>query len=130
MWREVKRRVSLSIENVKKGEFARPYRMTVPERNCGFVFVPVPPEISASPDWSIKRLQAIQNFMLAHKYDQRLPKCIGVQVSKDGEYFDIYWGLVAFPWEYDPDMQEALTNSFPFRPVEEGIVHGYRLAKE
>ena len=130
MWREVKRRIRLCIEKVRDDEFAQPYRIAFPDTDCGFVFVPVDSEIVQHPDWHKIRLRGLENFMRAHKYDQQLTKCVGVQVSKDGSYFEIYWGLIDFPWEEDLKMQAALVENFPFRPVKEGRVPGYRFVED
>lgn len=126
MWREVRKRILKCIEKVEKDEFARPYRLTVRDTDCGFVFVPVDSQISQRPDWKTVRVGAIQNFTVAHKYDQRLSKCIGILVAKDGRHFDIHWCLIAQPWVENPALQQELDRNFPFRPVREAQVHGYR----
>jgi hypothetical protein len=129
MWRKVKERILLSAETVQKGEFATPYRITDQHTDCGFVFVPVEPEISSRLDWREIRLQALQNFVLGHKYDQRLSKCIGVMIAKDGEDVDILWCLISHGWVEDRELQEKLDRSFPFRPVKQAEIHGYRFAE-
>jgi hypothetical protein len=128
-WREVKSRIRLSIEKVQKGDVVRPYRLVAPQTGCGFVFIPVSPEIVASPDWPEIRLRAIQNLTEAHKYDQRLSRCIGVLIAKDREFFDILWCLVAQEWVEDSEIQRRLDENFPFRPVNETLVHGYRFTE-
>ena len=55
MWREVKKRLRLCIEKVQKNEFALPYRLVFPETDCGFVFVPVDPELVQRPDWPTRK---------------------------------------------------------------------------
>jgi hypothetical protein len=62
VWRKVKERIRLCIEKVQKDEFARPYRVTYPAADCGFVFVPVQSEFVLKPDWPTIRLRAIQTF--------------------------------------------------------------------
>lgn len=126
MWRNVKERIHLCIEKVQKDEFAQPYRIAYPHTDCGFVFIPVQSEIAQSQEWSTIRLRGLQNFTTLHKYDQRLSKCIGVMIAKDGAYFDILWCLIAHEWDEDPEIQRALDENFPFRPVRSADVHGYR----
>jgi hypothetical protein len=130
MWREVKTRIRLCIEKVQRSEFAQPYRLAFPDRDCGFVFVPVDQELTQHPDWPNMKVRGLENFMRAHKHDQRLGKCVGVQVSNDGSYVEIYWGLIEFPWTEDPAMDAALKQNFPFRPVREGRVPGYMLFED
>jgi hypothetical protein len=129
-WRIVKERLRVCVEKVQKDEFARPYRITVPDTGCGFVFIPVQTEFVQRPDWQTTRTRAIQQFARAHKYDQRLSKCIGVLVAKDGEHFEIDWCLVAHEWTEEPDLQRALEENFPFRPVKRAAIHGYRFAED
>lgn len=124
-WRMVKQRIRLCIEKVGKDEFTKPYRMTYPDTGCGFVFIPVQSEFVRAKDWPTIRHRALRNFTQLHKYDQRLSKCIGVLIAKDGEYFDIEWCLIAQEWTEDPEIQKALEQNFPFRPVNEAEVHGY-----
>lgn len=130
MWREVKRRIRLCIEKVQRNEFAQPYRLAFRDTDCGFVFVPVDSELVQHPDWPNIKVRGLENFMRAHKHDQRLGKCVGVQVSKEGPHMDIYWGLIEFPWTEDPVMDALLRENFPFRPVREGWVPGYMLFED
>jgi hypothetical protein len=129
-WRKIKERIRLCIEKVQKDTFVKPYRMTDIHTGCGFVFIPVHSEISSSADWQSVKVHGLANFTRAHKYDQRLAKCIGVMVSKDGAYFDISWCFIAHEWAEDAEIQEALARNFPFRPVKLAEVHGYRLMDE
>ncbi|MBY0329791.1 MAG: hypothetical protein K2X49_03870 [Acetobacteraceae bacterium] len=120
LWREAKLRIKLCIEYAAKGEFALPFRFTNPSAQCGFVFVPVMPEMSNDPNWERVRANAV-NFVLAHKYDQRLRRCIGVMVAKIGSYFDIQWCLAEFEWQEDLEIAARLKANFPFRAVSEEI---------
>lgn len=126
MWYKVKERVLLCIEKVKKGETIRPYRMAYPATGTGFVFIAVPPEVSRDLRWPTTKLLGLRNFTAAHKYDQKLGQCIGVQVSFDGEYFEVLWCLISHAWENDPEMQRVLESDFPFRAVRETVLQGYK----
>jgi hypothetical protein len=126
-WRIVKQRILRCIENVRKNEFAKPYRIVTPQTGCGFVFVPAPAELATRLDWQTIRTQALLNFALAHKYDQRLAKCIGVQIARIDDDFDLAWCFIAHEWVEDVALQRALDENFPFRPVKEGVAYGYRL---
>jgi hypothetical protein len=129
MWREVKQRIRRSIENVQENKSTIPYRITVPHTGCGFVFIPISREISSKSNWENTRLLVIQNFTRAHKYDQHLSKCIGVMIAKDESYFDILWCLISHDWVEDVEIQQALDQCFPFRPVKSAEVNGYRFAE-
>jgi hypothetical protein len=129
MWREVKERVELCVEKVRKNEFARPYRVTFPETGCGFVFIPTPSEV-VRDDWERVRLAAVRNFTELHKYEQRLSKCIGVLVAKNEESYEIIWCLIAHEWSENVEIQRALDKGSPFRSVSVAEVHGYLFVQD
>ena len=128
-WRSIKERVQLCLKTVQNDEFARPYRITVPETNCGFVFIPMESEHTVNPNWQTIRQQALHNLTMAHKYDQRLPKCIGFLMAKSGEYFYTDWCLLTHEWVEDYELQRLLDDNFPFRSVSERVIHGYRFTE-
>jgi hypothetical protein len=111
--KEVKKRISWSLENCKKNEITLPFRVVFPRTGCGFVFCVVPNE------WLHRTVPALKNYTYAHKYDQKLSKCIGISVGRDGEYIDIGWCLIDEKWTYDEVMKRRLLENFPFRKVEE-----------
>jgi hypothetical protein len=114
--REVKRRFQLSLDKARANEFARPYRMAVPRTACGFVFIPVTKELLP------RRQVGLTNLTLAHKYDQRLSKCIGVSIADDTKpWFTAEWCYAEFVWEEDPEMERLLKESNPFREVKQAV---------
>jgi hypothetical protein len=121
----VKERIRLCVRQVEKDEFALPYRIVAPSSGCGFVFIPVQSELVMRPDWQIIRHRAIHQLTRAHKYDQRLSKCIGVLVAKHQDSFYIDWCLAEYEWVEDQDIERALDENFPFRRVKEVELHGY-----
>jgi len=50
MWREIKTRLRLSIDKVKKGDWGLPYRVAYPATDCAFMIFPVDPRAMASAD--------------------------------------------------------------------------------
>jgi len=118
--REFKRRFQLSLDKARADEFARPYRMAVPRTGCGFVFIPVTKELLS------RRQIGLTNLTLAHKYDQRLPKCVGVSIADDVKpWFSVEWCYVEQPWEQDSAMEEFLKDNNPFREVKQSMMPGY-----
>lgn len=89
-----------------------PARMLVPGRGTGFVVFSV-----AGADFD-QRLVDLRNFTLAAKHDWKLPREVGVAISRldDGEY-EIDWAFVSSPWRPDPEMDRVLADSYPFRPA-------------
>jgi len=108
--REFKSRYKFSIENAKAGKFVKPYRMTSLHTNCGFVFIPITKEHIPH------RQNTLINLTHALKYDQKLPKCIGVAITHDNEgWYFVEWCFLEFPWEHDQSMEDKLKQNYPFR---------------
>ena len=110
--REFKKRFQLSLQKTREDVFVRPYRIAVPRTECGFVFIPVTREFLQH------RRLGLHNFTLAHKYEQRLPRCIGLSIA-DGEddWFTVEWCYIEFAWEQDAQMESMLETYNPFRDV-------------
>ncbi len=115
-----KERFIASMQKSAANEFTLPFRMSVPATQCGFVFLPL---IKSHID---KRRDYLQNLTLAHKYEQRLGKCIGVSFSPSGDgWFDIEWAYNESSWEYNAEIEKLLNESYPFRKLKTNIVHRY-----
>jgi hypothetical protein len=118
--REFKSRFQLALGNARANVFARPYRMAIPRTGCGFVFVPLTKETIPV------RTKGLQNFALAHKYEVKLSKCVGVSIADDVEgYFGAEWLYLEFPWEHHPAMEAALKENNPLRPIREAELPHY-----
>jgi hypothetical protein len=110
--REFKKRFQMSVEKARANTFVRPYRITVPRTNCGFVFIPI------TRDMVPHRRTGLMNLTFAHKYEQRLPKCIGVLIADDDAgWFTAEWCYIENAWEEDPEMNRFLKDNNPFREV-------------
>ncbi len=107
-----KERFRLSMDKARTDTFVLPYRFVAPRTGCGFVFIPL------TLDVAHHRRNALVNLTQAHKYDQKLEKCIGVSfVADKNRWFDVEWCYLKFPWEPDEEMATALLNNKPFREV-------------
>ena len=120
----VKLRYDLCIEECKTDIVERPYRMASPRTGCGFVFFVVPHAQASTT------VNALRNFTYAHKYDQKLEKCVGISFHRDGEYFDVGWCYLAEPWVYDSEMEKRLRENFPFRTVKAETVPRYKFGTQ
>ncbi|MGB8369544.1 MAG: hypothetical protein ACLPYZ_16750 [Limisphaerales bacterium] len=108
--REFKKRFQLSFEKAKANKYVKPYRFTSLYTGCGFVFIPVTQELIPH------RQKGLQNLTYAHKYEQKLSKCVGVSVTHDKEkWFFVEWCFLESQWEEDPVMDEQLRQNNPFR---------------
>lgn len=124
--REFKKRWTLSLEKSKNQEFAIPYRIVSLNTKCGFVFIPC---LFENKD---KWQTALLNFTKAHKYDQKLDKCIGMIVYHNPEqkFFDINWSQIVAPWERDVEFEEILKSNFPFRKVDTRPIYKYYIEND
>lgn len=121
---EFKKRLFLIFEKCKEDDFIIPYRISYPRTGCGFVFV------ALSEKDSLQWKNALNNSTLAHKYDQKLEKCIGVVTfisKKEGISREIFWEYVEFPWSYNDEMEKILKDNFPFREVREKFLSRYNI---
>ncbi|WP_159520743.1 hypothetical protein [Sunxiuqinia indica] len=111
--REFKKRFLLAIEKSKEQDFTLPYRITSLNSKCGFVFVPL--EYERREFWQ----NAIINLTEAHKYDQKLDKCVGMIVYQHPteKYFDVNWCYSESKWKYSEEFDKLLKENYPFRAV-------------
>jgi hypothetical protein len=117
---EFKKRFVLSIEKAKANEFVQPYRMAIPRTGCGFIFIPLTAEFIP------KRQVGLQNFTMAHKYDQKMPRCVGVSFAPDSDgWYLAEWCYLEHPWEPDSELDRLLAESKPFREVKQSELNRY-----
>lgn len=122
--REIKIRLQKTMDDCRKEGRHIPYRLAIPRTNCGFVFIPLHKEFREH--WKT----AIENFTIAHKYDQKLNKCIGVllmELPDDTKEFDTYWLYAEYEWKYEKQIEDKLADNFPFRKVKLRELGGYRV---
>lgn len=112
---EFKKRFIKATESCKENDLMMPYRIYIPRTDCGFIFIPLPK--NKAKNWRA----AITNYTLAHKYDQKANKTVGVVVLDqfiDGNgVFNCYWMYAESQWRYNKDIENQLANNFPFRKV-------------
>lgn len=107
-----KKLFSISIEQSETEEIILPYRMYSPRTDCGFVFIPLHSRNSSC--WKT----VLYNFTMAHKYESKATKCIGVVIFKhkdDVSKIELYWQFVNSKWEFDQELENILKDNFPFR---------------
>lgn len=111
----IKEKLIKAWEASKEDEINLPYRICLPRTDCAFIFIPL--SLPNADHWST----ALHNYTLAHKYDQKAGRCIGVVVKpypeKAEKYIDMNWMYVEQEWFYDDLIEVELENNFPFIPV-------------
>jgi hypothetical protein len=101
-------RYKSTLNNAHTNTFTLPLRFAIPRTGCGFVFVTL--QKDKSQYWE----NALLNFVDTYRYKHKLPKCVGVVMSKDGPWFQINWAYSTGDWEYDAGLEQALKNETEF----------------
>jgi hypothetical protein len=110
--REFKARFQLAMEKARANEFVLPYRMVIPSTDCGFIFIPL------DQGFLERRMAYLQNLTYAHKYEQKLSKCIGVSFApEDDGCYSVEWCYMQFAWQEDSEMDDRLKQFSPLRDV-------------
>jgi len=126
MWRAIKKRLILALEASSNGEFTRPFRVTYPENDCSFMIAALDPDLPATGvEGEELRRNGLSNFCGALKHMMQSTRCIGILVSRDGEYVQIDWCLLDYPCRPEPELGDWLSKANPFRPASEKKVDGY-----
>lgn len=126
VWREFKTRLTASIEASEQKNPRRPFRFSFPRTDCTFMVA------SMDPDWPSTgaegnriRMSAVTTFTEAAKYDMKTRTCVGLLVSKDGNYFQLDWCLVDEPWSPNEKMEALLSKAELFGPASEKLIDSF-----
>jgi hypothetical protein len=92
------------------GELQKLARMQSINTGTGFVVFPAHEGAFGT------RLNALNNFAAAAKYDSRLERQIGLSVARDGAEVELDWMYLDYPWRHEPEIEKALVKNYPFRP--------------
>jgi hypothetical protein len=126
VWREIKTRLVMSLEAVKKQEFILPFRLAFPVTDCAFMIAPLDPRAPATgPQGERMRINGLKNLTDAAMYDSKVSKGVGIMISKDGEHIQIDWSLINIPWKPNPDMDAKLAASYPFREAKPKMMNSF-----
>jgi len=109
---EFKKRLTVSVEKSENEQLRTPYTIYVPRTDCGFVFIPL--HSSKSEHWKT----ALDNYTMAHKYDSKSRKCIGIVIFKDKKdlnYHELFWQYLDYEWEFEEETEKLLSDNYPFR---------------
>ena len=99
---EFKKRFINIIQEVNtQKSLSLPYRFSSLNTGCGFVFVPCPNDTK-------EKTELLELYVEIYKYKRRLDKCLGVMVSKTGNYSDIIWAFLGENWAYDRELENIV----------------------
>lgn len=99
-------------------EIKVPTRFMVPDRGCGFIFIPI-------PNGEEYRSELIlNNLTILGKYESRYSRYLGIAFKKDGEFRLLDWMYCEGEWKEDPE-KEALLKKIPFLPLRQATIPRY-----
>lgn len=109
----LKHQLRLTLEAVRANRFELPYRIASARRGCGFLVLPVTKEFRA------RAMDALESLSLASKYELDLEKQVGIGMWRNSEFVEIEWIFIEGRNLPDPDLEERLVRSYPFRRASE-----------
>jgi|SRR5579872_2030201 len=108
--RGVKRLLTWALDNAGGDEMRMPARMRSLNTGTGFVVIPIHGGAFNT------RLNALNNYSVAAKYESRLERQIGISVARDGTEVELDWLYIEHPWQHDAEVERMLSTHYPFRP--------------
>jgi hypothetical protein len=111
--RALKLQLRLALEAVRANRFELPYRIAPDRMDCGFLTVPVTTEFHDRAN------NALRSLSRAAKYELGLERQVGIGMWKNSEFVDIEWIFLEGSNPPDPDLEQRLAYSYPFRRTSE-----------
>ena len=111
--RALKQQLRQALEAVRSNRFELPYRMASARTGCGFLVLPVTREFQG------RASGALQSLSVASKHELDLERQVGIGMWKNSEFVDIEWIFLEGRNAPDPELEERLAYSYPFRRVSE-----------
>ena len=103
----------LGLEAVRANRFELPFRIAAGRTGCGFLVVPV------TREFRDRAIDALESLSLASKHELDLPRQIGIGMWRNSEFVDIEWIFLDGPNPPNPELDERLAHSYPFRTSSE-----------
>jgi hypothetical protein len=107
--RALKLEIRLALEAVRADRFELPYRLASERSGCGFLVLPM------TTEFHDRARNALHSLSLASKYELDLERQVGIGMWKSSEFVDVEWTFLKggnFP---NPDLDDRLAFSYPFR---------------
>jgi hypothetical protein len=98
---------------VRADKLELPYRMASSRTGCGFLVLPVTREFHDRAD------DALNSLARASKHELDLDRQIGIGMWIDSKFVDIEWVFLDGENVPDPELEERLAYSYPFRRASE-----------
>ncbi len=109
----LKQQLRLGLEAVRANRFELPFRIASGRTGCGFLIVPV------SREFHDRAMDALKSLSLASKHELGLPRQVGIGMWRNSEFVDIEWIFLEGSNPPNPELDERLAHSYPFRTASE-----------
>jgi hypothetical protein len=107
--RALKLDLRLALEAVRADRFELPYRIASARSGCGFLILPV------TTEFHDRALNALHSVSLASKHELDLERQVGIGMWKSSEFVDVEWIFLKGGNLPNPDLEDRLAVSYPFR---------------
>lgn len=111
--RALKQQIRLALEAVRANRFEVPFRIASGRTGCGFLIVPV------TREFHNRAMDALESLSLASKHELDLPRQVGIGMWRNSEFVDIEWTFLEGSNPPNPQLDERLAQSYPFRRASE-----------
>ena len=109
----LKQQLRLALEGVRANRFELPFRIASGRTGCGFLIVPV------TREFRDRAMDALKSLSLASKHELDLPRQVGIGMWRNSEFVDIEWIFDEGSNPPNPELDERLALSYPFRVASE-----------
>ena len=111
--RALKQQLRQALEAVRANRFELPFRIASARTGCGILTVPIMREFHG------RAYDALVSLAAASKHELGLEKQVGIGMLKDSEFVDLEWVFLEGKNLPDPQLDERLAESYPFRRASE-----------
>jgi hypothetical protein len=109
----LKQQLRLALEAVRGNRFELPFRIASGRTGCGFLIVPV------TREFRDRAMDALKSLSIASKHELDLPRQVGIGMWRNSEFVDIEWIFEEGNNPPNPELDERLAFSYPFRVASE-----------
>jgi hypothetical protein len=109
----LKQQLRLALEAVRANRFELPFRIASGRTGCGFLVVPV------THEFHDRAMDALESLSVASKHELDLPRQVGIGMWRNSEFVDIEWIFQEGTNPPNPELDERLAFSYPFRTATE-----------
>ena len=109
----LKQQLRLALEAVRANRFELPFRIASGRIGCGFLIVPV------TREFRDRAMDALKSLSIASKHELDVPRQVGIGMWRNSEFVDIEWIFQEGDNPPNPELDERLARSYPFRVASE-----------